>query len=129
MTINKDKVQLIHGLSDFHIATVLTDNRQEVEFGEVIAVEGAVNVGITPNTNTAPKYADNIKFATLTSLGDIDATLAMVDVPRSIKMDVFGNKETNDVLFSNQSDITKEVALGFRATTQDGGSRFYWMLK
>src|SRR5699024_8553753 len=126
---NKNKVQLIHGLSDFHLAVVEVDNRQEVEFGEVIAVEGAVSVGITPNTNTNPKYADNIQFGTLSSLSDIDATLAMVDVPLSIKTRVFGNKDVNGVLFSNHDDIIKEVALGFRAKTQDGGSRFYWMLK
>ena len=126
----ENKAKLVHGLSDFHLAVLLKDDVTGVEYSEVHKLEGAVNVSITPNTESNTKYADNIAFAVLNSLSDIDATLSVIDSPATIKKEVYGQKQSESgVLFSNQDDDIKEVALGFRARTQGGGSRFYWMLK
>src|SRR5699024_9024090 len=126
----ENKAKLVHGLSDFHLAVLLKDDVTGVEYSEVHKLEGAVNVSITPNTESNTKYADNIAFAVLNSLSDIDATLSVIDIPATIKKEVYGQKQSESgVLFSNQDDDIKEVALGFRARTQGGGSRFYWMLK
>lgn len=124
-----NKAKLVHGLSDFHIAIVEKDDRTGVEYGTVHHIEGAVNVSVTPNTDSNTKYADNGAFAVLNNLSDIDVSLAAVDIPQAIKREVYDQKETNGVIFSNQDDVTKDVALGFRARTQGGGSRFYWLLK
>lgn len=124
-----DKVKLVHGLSNFHIAIVEKDDKDEVEYGSVNHVEGAVSVSVTPNTDSNNKYADNGIFAVLNSLSDIDVSLATIDIPASIKKEMYGQKETNGVLFSNQDDIVKEVAIGFEAKLRGGGSRFYWLLK
>lgn len=125
----KEKARLIHGLSNFHMAILNKDDSSGVEYSTVTHVEGAVNVSVTPNTDSNPKYADNGIFAILNSLNDIDVTMAAVDIPKSIKKEMYGQKEVNGVLFSNKDDITKEVALGFEAKIRGGGSRFYWLLK
>lgn len=125
-----NKAKLVHGLSDFHVAVVEKDDKTGVEYGTVQALEGAVNVSITPNTDSNTKYADNIAFDVLNSLSDIDASLSIVDIPADIKKEIYGQSESESgVLFSNQDDEIKDIALGFRARTQGGGSRFYWMLK
>src|SRR5699024_5668259 len=112
-----------------HVAIVENDDTSSVEYGTVERVEGAVSVSVTPNTDSTTKYADNGAFAVLSNLEDIDVSMSAIDIPTSIKKEMFGNKEVNDVLFSNKDDITKEIALGFEATIRGGGKRFYWFLK
>lgn len=125
----KEKTKLIHGLSNFHMAIVEQDDKESVKYGSVDHVEGAVSVSAEPNTESETKYADNGAFAVLKSLSDIEVEMAAVDIPASIKKEMFGQKETNGVLFSNKDDIVKEVALGFEARIHGGGTRFYWLLK
>lgn len=124
-----NKAKLIHGLSNFHMAIVEQDDRDGVEYGEVTNVEGAVSVSVEPTTESDTKYADNGSFAVLNSLGDIDVNMAAIDIPSSIKKEMYGQKDVNGVLFSNKNDIVKEVALGFEAKIRGGGTRFYWLLK
>lgn len=124
-----DKAKLIHGLSNFHIATLIKDDLTGVEYSTVNRIEGAVSVSVTPNTDSNTKYADNGPFAVLNNLNDIDVTMAAIDIPKSVKKEMFGQQEVNSVLFSNQNDIIKEVALGFEAMIRGGGTRFYWLLK
>lgn len=123
------KAKLIHGLSNFHMAILTTDDTTSVVYDEVHHIEGAVSVSVDPNTDSNTKYADNGAFAVLNNLDDIDVSMAAVDIPSVIKKEMYGNKETNGVLFSNQNDVTKEVALGFEAKIRGGGTRFYWFLK
>lgn len=124
-----EKAKLIHGLSNFHMAIVEKDDSNGVDYGEVRPIEGAVSVSVTPNTDSNTKYADNIAFAVLNNLEDIDVTMAAIDIPREIKKEMYGQQEANGVLFSNQNDDIKEVALGFEARIRGGGTRFYWFLK
>lgn len=124
-----NKVQIIHGLSNFHIAILNSDTKEVLEYGEVQSVEGAVAMSITPNEEQTPKYADNGVFAMLGQVSDLDATMTMIDLPASIRKEIYGNKETNGVKFSNKADVKKEIALGFQAEKHGGGTRFYWMLR
>src|SRR5690625_3733292 len=110
--MNKHEAKLIHGLSNFHMAILDSDSAEGVTYDVVHHIEGAVSVSVDPNTDSNTKYADNGAFAVLNNLEDIDVTMAAIDIPREVKKDMFGNKEVNGVLFSNQNDVTKEVALG-----------------
>lgn len=126
---NENKVKLVHGLSNFHIALVEKDDGTGAEYSDVEHVEGAVSIAVTVNQDSTPKYADNGIFAVLNSLNDIDVSLATIDIPASIKKKMYGQKEVNGVLFSNKDDVIKEVAIGFEAKIRGGGTRFYWLLK
>jgi phi13 family phage major tail protein len=124
-----NETKLVHGLSDFHIAVLNEDNREGVNYDEVERLEGAVNVTVTPNTESNTKYADNGVFAVLNSLGDIDVDLTAVDLPVDIQSKIYGQTQEGEVVFSNQNDESVELALGFKAEIQGGGHRYYWLLK
>src|SRR5690625_733405 len=124
-----EKAKLIHGLSNFHIAIVEQDDSSGVEYGTVERIEGAVSVSITPNTASNTKYADNTAFAVLNNLNDIDVTMAAIDIPASIKKEVYCNQEIKGVLFSNKDEFIKDVALGFEVAISGVGKRFDWFLK
>lgn len=123
------KVKLIHGLSDFHLAAQLKDDRTGVEYDEVFPLEGAISVGVNPNTSSTPKYADNGVFDVINALGDIDVTMGMVDLPQTVQNLIYNQKTTNGVTFSNNADEPINLALGFKAQIKGGGHRFYWLLK
>ena len=125
----KPKVRLIHGLSDFHMATLLTDSSTGVTYSEIVKVEGAISVNGTPNADQNIKYADNGPFAILDSFESFDVDMAAIDIPEAMQADMYGEKVVNGVTFSNKDDIKKEVALGFKAQIRGGGHRFYWLLK
>lgn len=129
MPKSTNKVQIIHGLSNFHIAVLDTDTKELLEYGEVQKIEGAVAMSITPNEEQTPKYADNGVFAMLGQVSDLDATMTMIDLPEKIRQEIYGNKEKNGVQFANQNDVKKEIAIGFQAEKHGGGTRFYWMLR
>lgn len=129
MVKGANKVQIIHGLSNFHIAVLNSDTKELLEYGEVQSIAGAVAMSITPNEEQTPKYADNGVFAMLSRISDLDATMTMIDLPSKIRQEIYGNKESNDVSFSNKDDVKKEIAIGFQAEKHGGGNRFYWMLR
>ena len=126
---SKPKARLIHGLSDFHMATLKQDSATGVIYGVIVPVEGAISVNGTPNADQNIKYADNGPFAILDSFESFDVDMAAIDIPEDMQADMYGEKVVNGVTFSNKNDIKKEVALGFKAQIRGGGYRFYWLLK
>ncbi|GIN59243.1 hypothetical protein J8TS2_35620 [Lederbergia ruris] len=121
--------KLVHGLDQFHIAVLTKDTKESVEYEAPQSLIGAVDVSVTPNVDSNTKYADNGAFAVLTNLSDIDVSMTVVDLPQDIQSLIFGQKQEGDVVFSSIDDQAVELALGFRAKIQDGGHRYYWLLK
>lgn len=123
------KSKLIHGLSDFHMAILQKDTKTGVTYGKVQPVDGAVSVSGDPQADENKKWADNQVHTILDSFESLDVTMAAIDIPEAFQAEMFGEKVVNGVIFSNRDDITKEVALGFRARIRNGGYRYYWLLK
>ncbi|KRG15615.1 major tail protein [Virgibacillus soli] len=120
---------LVHGLDQFHIAVLTKDTKELVQYEAPQSLIGAVDVSVTPNVDSNTKYADNGAFAVLNNLSDIDVSMTVVDLPQEIQTLIFGQKQEGEVVFSGVDDEAVELALGFRAKIQGGGSRFYWLLK
>jgi phi13 family phage major tail protein len=125
----QNKARIIHGLSNFHMAVLETDDSTGVEYSSVERIDGAVSVSGTPNEDRTPKYADNGVFAYLDNFESFDVDMAAVEIPERFQSNMFGEKVVNGVTFSNKDDIKKEIALGFEARLRGGGRRFYWLLK
>ncbi|MFA1819004.1 major tail protein [Virgibacillus oceani] len=123
------QAKIIHGLSNFHIALLESDDNTGVEYSTVERIDGAVSVSGTPNEDRTPKYADNGVFAYLDNFESFDVDMAAIDIPEDMQAEMFGEKVVNGVTFSNKDDIKKEIALGFEARLRGGGKRFYWLLK
>ena len=64
--------KVLSGLDMFHIAEVLKDTKDELEFSVPEELPGAVSMKLDPKSETETFYADNGAFAQLSSLGDID---------------------------------------------------------
>ncbi|MGR6115711.1 major tail protein [Aeribacillus composti] len=122
--------KVIHGLDMFHIAKLTSDSRDaEPVYATPEPVPGAVNVSVNPQTESNTFYADNGAYAVLNSMGDIEVTIGVADLPLSLQKEIFGHQEENGVQFASINDNISEIALGFRSKVSTGGYRYYWFLK
>ncbi|MCY8517940.1 major tail protein [Bacillus atrophaeus] len=121
--------KVLSGLDMFHIAEVLKDTKDELKFSAPEELPGAVNMKIDPKSEQEVFYADNVAYATVNSLGDIDGDMEVADLPLDMQSRIFGKQVEKGIHFSSADDKTLEIALGFRAKLSTGGYRYYWVLK
>ncbi|XAZ36624.1 major tail protein [Bacillus velezensis] len=121
--------KVLSGLDMFHIAEVLKDTKDELEFSVPEELPGAVSMKLDPKSETETFYADNGAFAQLSSLGDIDGEMEVADLPLDMQAKIFGKTVEGGIHFSSADDRTLEIALGFRAKISTGGYRYYWSLE
>nr|WGE05087.1 phage tail protein [Bacillus subtilis] len=121
--------KILIGLDMFHIAEVLKDTKDELEFSVPEELPGAVSMKLDPKSETETFYADNGAYAQLSSLGDIDGEMEVADLPLDMQARIFGKTVENGIHFSSADDRPLEIALGFRAKISTGGYRYYWALK
>ncbi|WGE05087.2 major tail protein [Bacillus subtilis] len=121
--------KILTGLDMFHIAEVLKDTKDELEFSVPEELPGAVSMKLDPKSETETFYADNGAYAQLSSLGDIDGEMEVADLPLDMQARIFGKTVENGIHFSSADDRPLEIALGFRAKISTGGYRYYWALK
>ncbi|AII36477.1 major tail protein [Bacillus subtilis] len=121
--------KILTGLDMFHIAEVLQDTKDELEFSVPEELPGAVSMKLDPKSETETFYADNGAYAQLSSLGDIDGEMEVADLPLDMQARIFGKTVENGIHFSSADDRPLEIALGFRAKISTGGYRYYWALK
>lgn len=115
--------KVLSGLDMFHIAEVLKDTKDELKFSDPQELPGAVNLKIDPKSEQEVFYADNVAYATVNSLGDIDGEMEVADLPLDMQSRIFGKQVENGIHFSSADDKTLEIALGFRAKLSTGGDR------
>lgn len=114
------------GLDKLHFA-VMTD---EETYTTPKPIPGAIEATITPTTNTATLFADDQADEVATSLGGIEVSLNVKDLPKEIYAELLGATITDDgVLVETKNDVPPYVALGFRSLKSNGKYRYFWLYK
>ncbi|KNE19671.1 major tail protein [Virgibacillus pantothenticus] len=121
--------KVLHGLDMFHLALLTKDDHEGVTYEPPEPVPGAVNVSVTPNTESNTFFADNGAYEIFNSLGDIDVNMEVADLPLEMQKKIYGHQEEEGVQFASIEDTVAELALSFRAKVSTGGYRYYWFLK
>lgn len=119
------------GVSNFHYAKqTAEDTATSAATYEQnpIAVPGLVSVDVQVSSNTNTLYADNGPFETASSLGEINLTVDLADVPLSVQADLLGHTldtttATNPKLTKKSSDVAPYVAVMFEFLMADGKKR------
>ena len=116
------------GLDKLHYA-VMTDETTET-YATPKPIPGAIEATITPTTNTATLFADDQADEVATSLGGIEVSLNVKDLPPEIRAELLGAKVNADgVLIESKDDVPPYVALGFRSLKSNGKYRYFWLYK
>ena len=116
------------GLDNVVIAKVLSDSADGISFGEVIALKGAVNATVNPNSDVAVDYADNGPFFSASNRGNTELNLEMIDVDPDVLAQLLGQRKVNGITVETALDQSSDYALGFRvwlAGKDDNGNNRY----
>lgn len=115
------------GVSNVHYAkqTVEDTATTAATYDDVKAVPGLVSIEVTPESNTATLYADNGPYETASSLGAVNVSIDLADLPLDVQADLLGhtyNAETK-TLVKKASDVAPYVALMFEFMLANGDNR------
>ena len=123
------------GLDNVVIAKVLSDNADGISFGEVIALKGAVNATVNPNSDVAVDFADNGPFFSASNRGNTELNLEMIDVDVDVLAQLLGQRKVNGITVETPLDQSSDYALGFRVwlAGKDGSGnnryQYFWYAK
>ena len=123
------------GLDNVVIAKVLSDSSDGISFGEVIALKGAVNATVNPNSDVAVDFADNGPFFSASNRGNTELNLEMIDVDVDVLAQLLGQRKVNGITVETPLDQSSDYALGFRVwlAGKDGSGnnryQYFWYAK
>lgn len=102
------------GLDHVVIAKVLSDGPSGITYDTPIALKGAVNATVNPNSDVAVDYADNGPFFSASNRGNTELNLEMIDVDVDVLAMMLGQTKSNGVTLETVLDQSPDFALGFR---------------
>lgn len=115
------------GVSKFYYAKQTTEETASTPatYETPVAIPGLTSVNVETTSNTATLYADNGPYETATSLGDVNLTVNLADLPLSAQADLLGHTldTTNNQLDSKASDAPPYVAVMFEFLLGNGSKR------
>ena len=123
------------GLDHVVIAKVLSDGPNGITYDTPIALKGAVNATVNPNSDVAVDYADNGPFFSASNRGNTELSLEMIDVDPDVLALMLGQKKTNGVTRESVLDQSPDFAVGFRVwlagKDANGNNRYqyFWYAK
>lgn len=123
------------GLDNVVIAELLSDDVNGVTYDTPIALKGAVNASVNPNSDVAVDYADNGPFFVMNNRGDTELTLELTNVAPAVQAKMLGQKRSGGITVETPMDSAPYFAMGFRVWvggTDENGNKIYeymWLAK
>ena len=123
------------GLDNVVIAQLLSDDVNGVTYDTPIALKGAVNASVNPNSDVAVDYADNGPFFVMNNRGNTELTLELTNIDPATKALMLGQKRQGGITVETPMDSSPYFAMGFRVWvggTDDNGNKIYeymWLAK
>ena len=116
------------GLDNVVIAKVISDTAEGIVYDKVLALKGAVNASVNPNSDVAVDFADNGPFFSASNRGNTEMTLEMIDVDPEVLAQLLGQRKVNGITVETPLDQSADYAIGFRvwlAGKDDNGKNRY----
>lgn len=119
------------GLRNFHYALMTTEDTATTApvYGTPKKVVGINSIDINPTINKATLYGDDQALATASSLGEIEVTLDIAELPLVDQAALLGHTITDGVMISKGSDSAPYVAIMFESEKHNGETRYVKLLK
>lgn len=119
------------GLRNFYYATMTTEDTATTAavYGTPKRIVGINSIDINPTVNKATLYGDDSALATASSLGEIEVTLDIADLPVEDLAALLGHTISGGVMVSKGSDSAPYVAIMFESEKHNGEIRYVKLLK
>lgn len=113
------------GLSNVHIAKMITGENGAVSYDTPFKIPGAVNLSLDAEGESEPFYADNMKFWESFANNGYSGELEMAKIPEEFEEQILGQKkDANGVNFENINDKIVPFAFLFQIEGDETGTRF-----
>lgn len=123
------------GLKNFYYAGMTEDevdgSDTSVQYAEPVRIVGINSVDINPTINNADLFGDDSPIATANSLGRIEVTIDIADIPLKDLAFLLGHSYDSDtnVMKASGDDKAPYVAIMFESEKHDGSTRYVKLLK
>lgn len=122
------------GISKLHYAAISTEDTPTSNpvYGTIKAPNcGIVSAEVTTDSNKVSLYADNMVWESEVSMGDINLSLDLADLPLEVQADLLGHTydSTEKTLIKKSSDTAPYVAVGFEFLMAGGKKLAVWLYK
>ena len=123
------------GLDNVVIAQLISDDENGVVYDTPIALKGAVNATVNPNSDVAVDYADNGAFFAMNNRANTEVSLEMTNVDPATLALMLGQSRSGGVTVETAMDSSPYFAMGFRVWiggTDANGNKIYeymWLAK
>lgn len=119
------------GLKNVVLAPLVEDTEENLTYGELQLVAGAIEASITPeNADPDVQYYDDIEGDVLYADPELAFKTKMADLPLIIQEMIFGNKiDDNGVLIRSSTDKPPYFAVGFMSEKSNHKFRYVWLFK
>ena len=116
------------GCKNFHYNKQVSEDSATADatYGQTsTAVPGLVSIEVSTEAQSNTLYADDGPYETATSMGAINVTIDLADLPLSVQADLLGHTydSTNNTIVKKASDSAPYVAILFEFTMGNGGNR------
>ena len=118
------------GVDKLYYAPIVTDDDSGAAYGSPVHMPGVTDIGYKPNSKQVTFAADDGIYASVAAEGEIEVEISVADILAADYAYLLGSQiAANGVVTEGNSDIPKEVALGYRSMKSDGSYRYEWILK
>jgi phi13 family phage major tail protein len=122
------------GISKLHYAVLSTEDTPTSNpvYGTIKAPScGIVSAEVTSDSNRVSLYADNMVWESEVSMGDINLSLDLADLPLEVQADLLGHTydSTEKTLIKKSSDAAPYVAVAFEFLMSGGKKLAVWLYK
>lgn len=119
------------GLKNMVIAPLTVDTEETITYGELQAVEGAIEAEITPENNDPDvQYADDVEHDVVYPDPELTFRTQLADIPLAVQEMILGNTiDENGVLIRTANDDPPYFAVGFKSEKSDHTYRYVWLYK
>lgn len=113
------------GVSKFYYGLQTTEDEASsaAVYETPVAIPGLVSIEVTPTSNTATLYADNGPYETSSSLGSVDVSIDLADLPLNDQAALLGHTVTSGKMDKKASDTPPYTAVMFEFLMANGKKR------
>ena len=118
------------GVRDLYVHELTTESDTEATYGEPKRVAGLIEIGVSPQTDTAELYADDSLYESVSSLSGYDININVADLTPEQQGLLLGQEVNDSGMVFSSTDLNPPVfGVSFRAERTDGSFEYRQMFK
>lgn len=118
------------GVRDLFVHEILDETHESITYDTSVRIAGLIEVGISPQTDTAELYADDTLHESATALSSYDININVADLTPEQQGKLLGQKVDEDGRVFSSTDLAPpHFGVSFKAERSDGTYEYRQIFK